>query len=205
MNLFKFHFVNILETSLACVKFFSLKTLFPSHCAYQNPRMTRTKRKRAGISLVKRWDNHRWFPSDCVNTLLSRGVNSWSPALTKFSQNISNPRLIGERPGGVASTGETQPLLGREAVACSWSGERQCRAPAPVETPGQLLLLWHLAPTRVVPIKLPLCLCNLSCPLPSWVGWGGERCHPSHVVAGQGASTCSYRSWMLKADASWEI
>lgn len=73
--------------------------------------MTCTKRQCGGINLVKRWGNHRWFPRE---TLFSRGVNSWSPALTKCSLNINSPCPLGERAGG---------LLPLERPSCPWTAQ----------------------------------------------------------------------------------
>lgn len=160
--------------------------------------MTCTKRKCAGINLVKRWDNHRWFPRDHANTLLSSGVNPWSPALTNYSQNTNNPCPLGERAGGLLPSWSWTA----RAAGCSWRRERQCGVPAPVGTTGAASALVTSPLTHVVPIKLRLCLCNLSCPQLSRVGWALS---PFTHGAGQDASTCSYKGWMWKADACCEI
>lgn len=68
----------------------------------------------------------------------------------------------------VASPGETQlPLDSTSSAECWLPGRPQ----------GQLLLLWHLALTHVVLIKLRLCLCNLSCAQLSWVGVSAVTLH----------------------------
>lgn len=68
----------------------------------------------------------------------------------------------------VASPGETQLLLGSTSSAECWLLWRP---------QAQLLLLWHLALTHVVLIKLRLCLCNLSCAQLSWVGMSAVTLH----------------------------
>lgn len=151
--------------------------------------MTCTKRKCVGINSAKNLDNHRWFSGVHANTLLSCGVNPWSPTLTKVLLEHKQPSL-----------------------ACGESCFHQ-RDPAAL---GQHKLL-QAAPGDHTD-SLCSCHAQHSLTLSSWssdyvfatfcvlssVGWKWALLPFDHS-AGQGVSAGCYKGWMWKADACWEI
>lgn len=141
--------------------------------------MACTKRKCVGINLVKRWDNHKWFSRVHANTLLSCGMNPWSPTLTKVLLEHKQPLLTCGESWRVASTRETQLL---------WGSTSCCTQP--LETTWTASALVTLG-THVVLMNLWLCLCNLSHPQLGWVEVSTVTLQP------QCRTGCKWLLWRL--------
>lgn len=149
--------------------------------------MTCTKRKCVGINVVQRRDNQRWFPWDHAS-----GLNPWSSALTKYSQNTNNPHPSGREM--------ERCFHWRDPGACSWWRKRQRSAGSRGDHRGSLCS-WDTA--------LMLSSLSAGCVFAIfYVPGSGEwewALSPFTCSVEQDESTCSYKGWMWNADACWEI